>query len=132
MNRKELALERLHRNGLLPPFPSIAACVYSLVGIQSQMQQFSEVSIWNRCGGSPTTADFEKAYLSHSLINLWGQRNTLHMYAAKDWDMICDLYHNRTYAERLNALHPEIMTRLIGQIRSRIPSEGIVSRSLTP
>lgn len=45
MTNKQLALERLHRNGVLSPFPSVEKCVGNLAGIQAQVQQFSELAV---------------------------------------------------------------------------------------
>lgn len=95
MNGKELIRERLHRNGLLRPFASISDCVDKLVGIQSQFQQFAEVSIFNRCLKAPKLKAFQTLYDRHGIINLWGQRHTLHMYTPRDWGLICDVYHDK-------------------------------------
>ena len=92
INEREIICQRLARNGLSEPFSEPLDCVRSLAGIQSQFQQYAEVSIMNRCKCSLTMNDLAELYKSHEIINLWGQRHTLHMYAKEDWDGISDLY----------------------------------------
>lgn len=121
MNGKELILERLHRNGLLNPFDSISDCVYSLSGIQSQLQQFAEVSIFNRCSKSPKQKEFQRLYDSHGILNLWGQRHTLHMYVPEDWDMISDVFHDKFVFKRYADRFSSELTEMIATIES----EGI-------
>ncbi|QQO08761.1 DNA glycosylase AlkZ-like family protein [Breznakiella homolactica] len=107
MNTKDLALERLCRNGLLNPFVSPLDCIRNLGGIQSQFQQFAEVSIRNRCTPSPAIQDLAELYRSHRIINLWGQRHTLHMYTAEDWDLVCHVYHNRFFGKNYRDIFPK-------------------------
>lgn len=99
MDERDLVWERLHRNGLLCPFDSIIDCVHNLSGVQSQFQQFAEVSIFNRCRKAPRLKDFQSLYDSHDILNLWGQRHTLHMYTPDDWWPICDIYHDKSHSK---------------------------------
>lgn len=92
LNAAEIVLQRLARNGLAEPFAGPLDCVRALGGIQSQFQQWAEVSIMNRCSGRPGLADLAELYRRHEIINLWGQRHTLHMYVKDDWDPVSDLY----------------------------------------
>ncbi len=117
MTNKELALERLHRNGIISPFPSMTLCVQNLAGIQAQVQQFAELALQNRCLGTPTMKDMDKLYRSYDFINLWGQRNTLHMYHHSDWDMICDIYHNRTYSRKHISAYPDFFAEITKQVQ---------------
>lgn len=128
MPSKKLALERLHRNGVITPFPSAEMCVRNLAGIQAQVQQFAELAVWNRCSGLLSMQKLSAAYRSHAFINLWGQRNTLHMYAAADWDMICDIYHNRMYIQRDISAHPEFFQNIPEQFVA-MSSKGKLSRT---
>lgn len=128
MTNKQLALERLHRNGVLSPFPSVEKCVGNLAGIQAQVQQFSELAVLNRCSGYLSMKTLSSAYASHDFISLWGQRNTLHMYAAQDWGMICDIYHNRTYFQRYLPSCREFLENLSEQIRAMASKEKLVER----
>lgn len=89
---QEIILQRLARNGLSVPFTQPLDCARALAGMQSQFQQWAEVSIMNRCSSSASTQDLAAFYQSHDIINLWGQRHTLHMYVKEDWDTVSDLY----------------------------------------
>lgn len=129
MTKKDLALERIHRNGLISPFPSTELCVRSLGGIQSQVQQFAELAILNRCSGAPTTKELDKAYHGHRFINLWGQRKTLHMYTAEDWDIICDVYHDKTYIQNEVSKHSDYFTEIIAQVQSMTSSGKLIERT---
>jgi hypothetical protein len=92
LNEKEIIALRLMKNGLLKPFNSAEDCVRNLCGIQSQTQQFAEVSIFNRCNSSLKMNDLAECYEKNIILNSWGHRRTLHMYTADDWHKICDVY----------------------------------------
>ena len=70
-----------------------------------------------------------EAYRPHNLINLWGQRKTLHMYIAGDWDMICDIYHDRTYIQNQLSLHQEFFEDIAEQVRITATAEKRITRS---
>lgn len=106
-DKEHIIYQRTCRNGLLDPFKSPVECIHSLAGIQSQVQQFAEVSIWNRCGGHITMHELAELYRKHEIINIWGQRHTLHMYLRQDWDIINDIYIHRVPDNPYEKLFPE-------------------------
>lgn len=121
INEQEIIYQRLARNGLSEPFSEPLACVRSLAGIQSQFQQYAEVSIMNRCDYSLTMNDLAELYNLHEIINLWGQRHTLHMYVKEDWDCICDLYEPIiTTKDQVYKLHKKDFDSINGQIRKEL------------
>lgn len=80
---------RLIRSGLLAPFPSPEDAAGALVGIQAQILPAAGVALWNRTRGL-THARFEQLlYDERTLVKLWGQRGTLHLYPSGDWPLIC-------------------------------------------
>lgn len=92
ISAQEIVSHRLARNGLSVPFSQPLECVHALAGIQSQFQQWAEVSIRNRSAAGLTMHDLAAFYQGHDILNLWGRRHTLHMYAKKDWDTVSHLY----------------------------------------
>lgn len=79
---------RIINNGLIYKFVSIENCVYSLIGIQCQYQNYGVISIYNRIKNKK---DISSIYLDNSLIKSWGQRTTLHIYTKKDYNVITEL-----------------------------------------
>ena len=127
---REIILQRLARNGLSAPFAETLGCVSALAGIQSQFQQWAEVSIMNRHSDAITMQDMAVLYREHDIINLWGQRRTLHMYVKEDWNAVCDLYEpvlsEKPYANRR---FPEDFAWLIEQIAEECSANHSISKA---
>ncbi len=128
MNIKDLAAERLFRNGLPAPFTSPQDCIRNLGGIQSQFQQFAEISIRNRCAPAPSVHDLAELYRNHRILNLWGQRHTLHMYIKEDWDTICHVYHNRFYGKKYRELFPAEFDGIMKQLGRECQERNSISK----
>jgi hypothetical protein len=80
---------RLRRSGLEKPFANPEKAASALVGIQAQILPAAGLALWNRTAGL-TNARFEELlYTKRTLVKLWGQRGTLHIYASADWPLIC-------------------------------------------
>lgn len=80
---------RLLRSGLLEPFATPEAAAAALAGIQAQILPAAGVALWNRTRGL-THARFEQLLFDErSLVKIWGQRGTLHLYRSEDWPLIC-------------------------------------------
>ncbi len=77
---------RLYNNGLIDKFENADVCVESLIGIQSQYQNYALISIYNR------TIHKCDIFNNNNLIKSWGQRTTLHIYHKKDYNLISNLY----------------------------------------
>ena len=82
-----LLLYRLYNNGLIKKFNSIDLCVKSLIGIQSQYQNYALISIFNRV----EYYDYS-IFQNNNLIKSWGQRTTLHIYHKEDFNIISSIY----------------------------------------
>jgi len=79
---------RLRRSGLVKPLGSIEQAAHQLIGIQAQMLPAANVAFWNRATGC-TLAVLEGARLTErTLVRFWGQRDTVHMFASKDWPLL--------------------------------------------
>lgn len=79
---------RFRRSGLEKPFATPAETARYLIGVQAQMPAAANVAFFNR------TVQVSPESLAHarletrSVIRLWGQRNTAHIYAAEDWPLL--------------------------------------------
>ncbi len=80
---------RLIRSGLLEPFGSPEAAAGALMGVQAQILPAAGVALWNRTRGL-THEQFERLlYDQRTLVKLWGQRGTLHLYPSAEWPLVC-------------------------------------------
>ncbi len=86
---------RLRRSGLVKPFTSPEETAHRLIGVQAQMLPAAALAIWNRTHGL-THADLEAERLDRrTLVRFWGQRETLHLYAAGDWPFLHTVFEQR-------------------------------------
>jgi hypothetical protein len=79
---------RLRRSGLLEPFATPEAAASSLVGIQAQILPAAGIALRLRTGPLTNTTFEQLLYEHRSLVKLWGQRGTLHLYPAEEWPLI--------------------------------------------
>jgi hypothetical protein len=79
----------LARSGLLAPFASPEAAASALVGIQAQILPAAGVALWNRTRGLTHDRFEGLLYDARTLVKLWGQRGTLHLYPSSDWPLVC-------------------------------------------
>lgn len=91
LTREEIFLIRLNKSGLLLPFNNAVNCAASHMGIQSQYQQFSEISLFNRVNNL-TSLSLKALFDKHDIIKLWGPRMTVHLVAKNDWQHIARVY----------------------------------------
>lgn len=79
---------RLLRNGLLASFASPTTAAAALMGVQAQIEPAAGLALWNRTTGL-TESHFEALlYQKRSLVKLWGQRGTLHLYPSAEWPLV--------------------------------------------
>ncbi|EAG9230602.1 winged helix DNA-binding domain-containing protein [Listeria monocytogenes] len=95
LTNSQIAQNRLFNSGLLQSkFSSAEDATRALFGIQSQYQQFGEVSLFNRVNNL-TKENLQMTYDDKGLIKIWGQRMTVHMYTPDDWFYVHDVYANK-------------------------------------
>jgi len=71
--------------------------------VQAQLPAAANLAFWNRTSKC-TTEGLEQARLKRrTLVRFWGQRNTVHMYAAKDWPFL-----HASLAERQSVMHARL------------------------
>ncbi len=97
----QLAWFRLKRSGLVEPFkrPEEAAC--ALGGVQAQILSAAGIALTNRLNGFSKTRLEELLWQERTLVKLWAQRFTLHLYPSAEWPTIHSAYvRNRTWWRR--------------------------------
>jgi hypothetical protein len=89
ITERQLRWYRFRRSGLLKPFGSAILCAEQLAGVQAQILPAAGLALWNRTPRF-TNSEFQRLlYQDRTLVKLWGQRGTLHLYPSKDWPLIC-------------------------------------------
>ena len=84
----QIRWQRYQRAGLVKPFADAPAAASALVGVQAQILPAAGLALWNRIPALNHT-DFEKMLLNdRTLVKLWGQRGTLHLYKSSDWPLL--------------------------------------------
>jgi hypothetical protein len=92
---------RMARSGLVEPFASAEECAGALVGVQAQILPAAGLALWNRTPRLTNQRFEELLYTHRTLVKLWGQRNTLHLFASSDWPLLhAARTINRTWWER--------------------------------
>ncbi|MFN8494771.1 MAG: winged helix DNA-binding domain-containing protein [Caldilineaceae bacterium] len=122
---------RLRRSGLLDPFATAEQTVHTLFGVQAQILPAAALALWNRTRGL-TYQRFEKIlYTERTLVKLWGQRGTLHLYASADWPLLHaarsvnltwwerDVRKAQEKAEEKIAGHEALITQVAELLRQR-------------
>ena len=79
---------RLRRSGLVDPFKTPEETARRLVGVQAQLPPAASLAFWNRTKNCDLS-ELNRARLEHkTLVRIWGQRNTVHIYAVDDWPLM--------------------------------------------
>ncbi len=81
-------LFRQKRSGLLGGLDSPESVAHALLGLQAQDLAAAGLSVSARC---PTVTHLDisdRLYRRRSLVKLWAQRNTLHLYPSRDWPTV--------------------------------------------
>ena len=130
----QITYYRLRRSGLIDPFDSPGTCARELAGMQAQIHTASGISLWNRTCGLDLQRFEEKLYDSRSLVKIWGQRGTLHVYDSGDWPLIIGSREGKpTWWERSivrKGGDVEGFHTIVNRVREIAGKDGIVSRSV--
>lgn len=124
---------RLRRSGLIEPFTSPEAAATALVGVQAQILPAAALAIWNRTRGL-TYARFDNLlHEKRSLVKLWGQRGTLHIYSRDEWPLICGaLAGQRLWWERQGeeySASQEAYEATVSRVAELLRKRGTMGRS---
>lgn len=93
LTSSELKAWRLAQNGLLAPLPDIQSAVSQTVGIQAQSPIMAELNIAIRVPQT-TKAQIQQAYEKESLVRIWANRWTLHLFTKPDWQLLINARQN--------------------------------------
>jgi uncharacterized protein YcaQ len=88
LSEVQLRWFRLRRSGLVEPFGSPEAAASALVGVQAQILPAAGVALWHRTPGLTYLAVDELLHHQRTLVKLWGQRGTLHLYPSQEWPLL--------------------------------------------
>ncbi len=118
---------RLRRSGLVAPFPTPEAAADALAGVQAQILPAAGLALWNRTPDL-THAEFDRRlHEDRTLIKLWGQRGTLHVYPSALWPLLhAALQVRRSWWERER--DAEAYARLIAQVERLLRERGTLTR----
>ena len=111
LTQEQVRWFRLRRSGLAEAFPTPEAAARSLAGVQAQILSASMLALWNRsaCGASSEAELAARLFDDRTLVRLWGQRHTLHLYAREDWPTVNAAFSGRrTWWERQAQIDPEL------------------------
>jgi hypothetical protein len=116
---------RLQRSGLVTPFATPEAAAAALFGIQAQILPAGALALWNRTIGLSEDGFNHLLYTERTLVKLWGQRGTLHLYASRDWPLLCAARSiNRTWneqqvADEEGARHEALVEQVAALLKER-------------
>ena len=79
---------RLNRSGLVEPYSTTEEVAARVLGVQAQMPSAADLGFWNRTARCTQEGLQEARLEGRRLVRFWGQRNTLHIYQAKDWPLL--------------------------------------------
>ncbi|MCP4442605.1 MAG: winged helix DNA-binding domain-containing protein [Aureispira sp.] len=79
---------RFCQSGLNQPFESSEACATQLLGVQAQILNAGAIALWNRLEEFSLSDFQDLLYTQKTLVKLWGQRKTIHLYTTQDWPTI--------------------------------------------
>jgi hypothetical protein len=129
LSKTHLRWFRLRRSGLVEPYTSPEEAASALAGVQAQILPAAGLSLWNRTTGLTYPHFDDLLHQKRSLVKLWGQRHTLHLYPSQEWPLIHGaLAGQPTWWERNNAdlvAHQATIAQLAELLRQR----GTLGRS---
>jgi hypothetical protein len=124
---------RLRHSGLLAPFDSPEQAAGSLAGIQAQILPAAALALWNRTSGLAFDRFNQLLFDQRTLVKLWGQRGTLHVYASADWPLICGMLSGqRTWWERTGIAaqgSTPAYRALLARVEKLLRQRGTLSRT---
>lgn len=92
---------RLRRSGLVTPFAGPEAAATALAGVQAQILPAAALALWNRTSGLDYLHFEALLYEQRTLVKIWAQRGTLHLFASAEWPLIYAMLSERaTWLER--------------------------------
>ena len=135
LSEEQIRWFRLRRSGLVEPFATPEAAARGLAGVQAQILTASMLALWNRSasGASGEGEVTARLFDARTLLRLWGQRHTLHLYAREDWPMVNAAFAGRRtwwerQAERDPALDLAAYREGVARVVTLLRERGTLSR----
>ena len=101
LSADHVAWARLGRSGLVEPVPNPRVAAESLIGVQAQVLASAGLALSARVTNYSAADLARDLYDGRTLVKLWGQRRTLHLYAPDDWSRVYALFRDRkTWTEQ--------------------------------
>lgn len=129
---------RSRRSGLVRPslYATPEDVAAALAGIQAQILPAAGLALWNRSAAGASTYEEFSARLHdvRSLVKLWGQRHTLHIYATNDWPTVQAAFSERLSwwereaAQKGPADLPEVYRQAISRVAALLRERGVMGR----
>ncbi len=95
---------RMERSGLVTPYATPEEAASANVGIQAQILPAAGLALWNRTRALDNARFEEAIFARRTLVKLWGQRGTLHLYPSTEWPLLHGARAvNQTWWERRGA-----------------------------
>jgi len=107
---------RSHLTG--PGAVDAVACAANIAGAQAQVESCALHAISLRTSGRPTAEEVRHLILNgdHALVRTWGQRHTLHLYAADEWPLFVTAGKKWPPKGRREDVPPDSLTDHIGRV----------------
>lgn len=126
----QIRWQRFHRAGLAQPFAGAPQAASALVGVQAQILPAAGLALWNRTPELSHQRFDSLLFDERSLVKLWGQRNTLHLYASDDWPLLHAARSvNRTWWERQAARQGDDGEKSLAEHRELVEKVAELLRS---
>ena len=128
---EQLRWFRLQNSGLIKPFASNEEAARSLFGVQAQILPAAALSLWNRTPRGSHQHFEDKLFQDRSLVKLWGQRGTLHLYDTNDWPLLFGALSGRpTWFERqaVSASARRRYQAALDKARALLETQGHITR----
>lgn len=133
LSAEQIRWFRLRRSGLVEPFVSPEVAAGILAGVQAQILPAAGLALWNRTAGLTYPAFDDLLHRRRSLVKLWGQRHTLHLYPSDEWPLIHGALAGRlTWWERQaakNGVDPAAYQATLAGLASLLRERGTLGRS---
>ena len=132
---RQVRWHRLRRSGLVTPFDSAVETTRALIGVQAQMLSAAGISVMHRTRDAFTLEDLDAAlHRERTLLKLWGQRHTLHLYDPAEWPTLHAAFwpHMTWWDRAIGKRYDDVADYEadFASILELLESEGSITRSL--
>lgn len=119
---RQFRARRAHLAG--PGEADLVSCARQLLGAQAQVDSCAYWALAMRTQGNPTAAEVAAQIFEgdHALVRTWGQRDTLHLYDARDWPIIIAARNSWPRSGRRDGHPPEESVDKIEQVFAQAPA----------